>query len=1009
MRQTTATNNVLTTVFPFVPGRISTLAALIENSPDAILARGPDKKIISWNRGAEKLLGFPKEEAIGSTALELGMIRFTAAEISEMDAALATTGTWTGEKEYFSKNGSRLFGAVTANMIASEEGDTECVLFIIKDFTRQKQLEEELKMINHQLEEWIKVKTKKIADSEKRFRAMTENNHDVVVLIDGSQKLIYRSPAAFRITGWTDEEALQPGFLQKVIHPEDQEKMEAVMKESLADPGRIINVSYRIKHKKGNIRFFEGTLVNLLQAEAGVMILDTRDVTERVQEAAELEKHRKQLAEREEQLNLYIEHSPAAIAIFDNHMHYLAVSNRWISDYGLEGKNIIGESHYTVFPEVPVEWKAVHKRCLEGAVEKNEEDPFLRADGTITWLRWEVRPWHHASGAIGGVIMFTENITQRKMAEVAVKKSEANFRTLVERISDGFIALDKDWNLTYVNHMVEKMIGRSAEGLTGKNIWEEFPEEVDKVFYHAFHEAMEEQKQIHLEDYSIAAGIWVQVNIYPSATGLSVFFRDISREKEAQYNAKKSEEVRELIMASALDAIIFVDSRSAVTHWNKQAEKLFGWKEEEVSGRSISETIIPPRYRQYHNAGFKKFLETGEGPILNKLIEIAAVNKEGTEFPVELFIVPVKGKDQFSFCAFIRDISIRKKAELEVLRNRNRLQQAQQIAKLGNWEIDFVNKTSTWSDEAYRIYGLEPDDHNISMEEWMAYVHPDDRENVEQAILEGKKDWKGASFYHRIVRKDGTVRHLYAESRFDMDEQGHPASMYGIAHDITEMKKLEQELQEQQHKEHLRITAAVLEAQEKERNTIGIELHDNVNQILVGTKMVLSMLKPDSSQANDIVSTSINNIQLAINENRKIAHELVSPDFDGKSLAGEIEKIADAMLRKANMQVTLDTSLLDETLLPNKLKLSLYRITQEQCTNIVKYSKAGAVTISLSSKGDSLQMVIADDGVGAVSKKQSSGIGLRNVKSRLSVFDGTAEIKTAPGKGFALHIHVPLS
>ena len=130
-----------------------------------------------------------------------------------------------------------------------------------------------------------------------------------------------------------------------------------------------------------------------------------------------------ELREREEQLRLFAEHAPAAIAMLDSNMRYVAVSRRWISDYGLLGQQLAGRSHYDVFPEIPERWKAIHRRCLAGAVERAEEDSFERIDGSTQWIAWEIRPWYVASNAVGGIIIFSEDITERKRTEEALRRS----------------------------------------------------------------------------------------------------------------------------------------------------------------------------------------------------------------------------------------------------------------------------------------------------------------------------------------------------------------------------------------------------------------------------------------------------------------------------------------------------------------------------------------------------------------------------------------------------------
>ena len=128
------------------------------------------------------------------------------------------------------------------------------------------------------------------------------------------------------------------------------------------------------------------------------------------------------MREREEQLRIYAQHSPAAIAMFDRDMKYLVASQRWVENNHLTDQSFIGRSHYEVVPGIPARWKEIHQRCLAGAIEKCDAEPFLRADHRTDWIRWEVRPWHQADGAIGGIIIFYEDITERKEAEQHIRQ-----------------------------------------------------------------------------------------------------------------------------------------------------------------------------------------------------------------------------------------------------------------------------------------------------------------------------------------------------------------------------------------------------------------------------------------------------------------------------------------------------------------------------------------------------------------------------------------------------------
>ncbi|MEM6424506.1 MAG: PAS domain S-box protein [Cyanobacteria bacterium P01_D01_bin.128] len=124
-----------------------------------------------------------------------------------------------------------------------------------------------------------------------------------------------------------------------------------------------------------------------------------------------------------EYVRLLVEHTPGAIAMFDRDLRYLMTSRRWLEDYRLGDRDIIGQCHYDIFPGTSNWWKAIHQRCLQGQVERCDDEAFARADGSTAWLKWEGRPWHNDLGEVGGVLMFTEVITARQQIELALENA----------------------------------------------------------------------------------------------------------------------------------------------------------------------------------------------------------------------------------------------------------------------------------------------------------------------------------------------------------------------------------------------------------------------------------------------------------------------------------------------------------------------------------------------------------------------------------------------------------
>ncbi len=168
------------------------------------------------------------------------------------------------------------------------------------------------------------------------------------------------------------------------------------------------------------------------------------------------------LEEQTQLLRQVIEHLPAAVALFDRELRYLAYSRRWLADYRLGEQDLLGRSHYEVFPEIPESWKRIHQRCLAGAVEQRAEDPFLREDGSLDWTRWELRPvW--LNGKVEGLILYTEVITEQKQLE------DEHARLLAEERAARFDAEEenaaKDRFLALVAHELRNPIAPITTGV----------------------------------------------------------------------------------------------------------------------------------------------------------------------------------------------------------------------------------------------------------------------------------------------------------------------------------------------------------------------------------------------------------------------------------------------------------------------------------------------------------------------------------------------------------------
>jgi PAS domain S-box-containing protein len=159
------------------------------------------------------------------------------------------------------------------------------------------------------------------------------------------------------------------------------------------------------------------------------------------------------------QLQLFVKHAPVAIAMYDRNINFVAVSDRWLKENGMQGRDVIGRNHYDVLPKSPKYWKEVNDRCLKGAIENSEEEKFVRSDGEVIWVRWEARPWYDLDASIGGIMVFSEQITARKNAEDRLKKQQKFLELVFEASRDGVTDIDLETKKVWFSPRWKSMLG----------------------------------------------------------------------------------------------------------------------------------------------------------------------------------------------------------------------------------------------------------------------------------------------------------------------------------------------------------------------------------------------------------------------------------------------------------------------------------------------------------------------------------------------------------------------
>lgn len=200
-----------------------------------------------------------------------------------------------------------------------------------------------------------------------------------------------------------------------------------------------------------------------------------------------------------------------------------------------------------------------------------------------------------------------------------------------------------------------------------------------------------------------------------------------------------------------------------------------------------------------------------------------------------------------------------------------------------------------------------------------------------------------------------------------------------------------------------------IRAQEKVRHEIGIELHDNINQILAASKLFLDKALQQKNNREELLKRSKEYLENAIDEIRRLSHQMVTPSVESLSLYQVIRDLIDDIQQSSALEVHFSADEIDEETISREIKLTLFRIIQEQLHNILKHSEATQALIKMYTLNNTLVLMVRDNGKGAFNESKNNGIGLNNIKNRVEYFDGELSIYTKPGKGFSLKVIVPFT
>lgn len=521
-----------------------------------------------------------------------------------------------------------------------------------------------------------------------------------------------------------------------------------------------------------------------------------QDISEKKEINEKLRKSNAEIEHSNKLMDYIIQHNKSGVAVFDTKMNYIFVSKKYIKDYRLKETELIGKNHYKVFPEIPDKWKEIHQRALSGDVLSNDDDIFYREDGSVDYIRWECRPWYQSDGSIGGIILYSEVITESKRVERALRESEALIRTVMDNLPIGIAvnSVDPTVNFSYMNDRFPQIYCTTREALSKDDaFWEAVYED------EAFREEIRKKVLEGLSSGDKSKMRWDEVPItrkgketrYINAVGIPLIEQkkiistvwDVTERVKAEKELKASEEkFRNLFYNHAAVKLIIDPNDAKIIDANYAASRFYGWSIEQLKTMKATDinTLSPDDIAKEMNR------TRIEGKIR---FEFKHLKADGSIVDVEVFSsrVLLDGKERLH--SIIHDITEKKKVEAQIRLLSKAIEMSSVSVSITNidGEIIYVNKyfekfTGYSSKE---VIGKNPRILKSGLQSQEFY------RNLWETILSGNT-WEGEM---QNKRKNGEVYWVKCLISPIFDENGKITNFVAIKDDISESKKVLNKIQ----------------------------------------------------------------------------------------------------------------------------------------------------------------------------------------------------------------------
>lgn len=394
---------------------------------------------------------------------------------------------------------------------------------------------------------------------------------------------------------------------------------------------------------------------------------------------------------------------------------------------------------------------------------------------------------------------------------------------------------------------------------------------------------------------------------------------------------------------------------------------------------------------------------------LNRMKNIACITrKNGEKLICNISVNEVKNKlESGVYILMLENITTNRKEQKQLEESLMRYQILSMATMEGLWDWNIQTGQLYYNSNVKLLFGYDDAELQEGYSWWEANIHPEDKDKVLDKMNSALHipHVTTVNNEYRFICKDGSIKIITDLFSILRDGAGQAFRLIVSMHDVTEQRHLQQQLADKEIIYRRQLARTVLDTQENERKKLAEELHDNVNQLLGVVKLYIEHSISNEKIRDGLLRKSNEYIDKVIQELRTLSKNLAPPLLAELGLEHSLISVAETIEEVHPVTIRVDLVNFDESRLMDGHKLMLYRIVQEQLNNIVKHAQAKNVTVHIEQMEDKIMLSVTDDGVGAdLTIDSGNGMGLRNIRNRIELYQGKVNIDTAPGKGFVLNV-----